>query len=97
MAAEIATFSLDICFDALGRADRREPLFTLYHTKASTVDIDHIFSDAGNAQLELYHKHLPKLEQCGLITIQRGGNQVKPGPQFEAIHPLLRLLEAVIE
>jgi DNA-binding transcriptional ArsR family regulator len=41
---------------------------------------------------ELYHVHLPKLEQAGYVESDPDRRRVRPGPNFDEIEPLLDLL-----
>ncbi|GGN97419.1 DUF7344 domain-containing protein [Haloarcula pellucida] len=42
--------------------------------------------------IELYHTHLPKLAQAGLIEWDRDAGVVSRGPEFEQIRPMICLL-----
>lgn len=42
-----------------------------------------------NQKLELYHNHLPKLDDAGLIEWDREEGVVEKGPRFDEVHPLL--------
>ena len=44
-------------------------------------------------QVEMYHRHLPKLEEADLVTWNRDAGQVSRGPAFDDVRPLLTLLE----
>jgi len=43
--------------------------------------------------IELYHVHLPKLDDSGFVEWDREQRRVSRGPQFSAIEPLLTLLQ----
>jgi len=43
-------------------------------------------------RIEMYHRHLPRLEQAGLIEWDPTENTVTRGPEFDEIRPLLELL-----
>ena len=43
-------------------------------------------------QLQLYHRHLPKLAESGFINRDRDSDTITRGPRFEEIEPLLRLM-----
>ena len=41
---------------------------------------------------ELYHVHLPKLEERGYITWDRDADEISHGPNYEEIEPLVTLM-----
>ena len=41
----------------------------------------------------LYHRHLPKLAEMGLIEWNRETHQVTRGPEYERLRPLLAFLD----
>ena len=41
---------------------------------------------------ELFHIHLPKLEEMGYITWDQNTNQISKGPKWDEIAPLLQLI-----
>jgi len=43
-------------------------------------------------QLQLYHKHLPKLAESGFINWDRNSDTITRGSRFEEIEPVLRLM-----
>ena len=43
-------------------------------------------------QVEMYHVHLPQLEDYGYIQWDEYRNEVSKRPRFEGIRPLLELL-----
>jgi predicted transcriptional regulator len=45
-------------------------------------------------QSELYHMHLPRLEEAGFIDWDRDTHEVVKGPRFDEIRPLLELMQA---
>ena len=45
-------------------------------------------------QIEMYHVHLPKLEEAGFIEWTKDTHQVVKGPRFDEIRPLLEFLQA---
>lgn len=45
-------------------------------------------------EIQLHHRHLPKLQRADLIEWDRDTGTVSRGPQFEDIEPALRLLAA---
>lgn len=48
--------------------------------------------DLESLQIELYHKHLPKLEEAGYIEWNRLTWEVGRGPQFEEAEPVIELV-----
>lgn len=44
-------------------------------------------------EVELYHKHLPKLEEQGFIQWNRETGKISKGPDWDDIEPVLRLIE----
>lgn len=63
--------------------DDRDPLDLLVADTEPTV-----------LQTELYHKHLPMLESEGFIHWDRETGQISKGPDWEAIEPLLVLMDS---
>ncbi|UHQ99026.1 helix-turn-helix domain-containing protein (plasmid) [Natrinema zhouii] len=47
----------------------------------------------GDLEVEMYHNHLPRLEEAGFIRWQKEQNMVVKGPEFDQIKPVLELLE----
>jgi len=45
-------------------------------------------------EMQLHHRHLPKLQRAGAIEWDRNTGTVSRGPQFEDIEPVLCLLAA---
>ena len=99
MSKQITSTPLDSHLDALSHIDRRRLLLTLLHANTDgdrPVEIDQMESDAAERPLELsmYHVHLPKLEEKGLIDANAGNHSVTRGPRFDDIRPLLELLDS---
>ena len=44
-------------------------------------------------RIELYHVHLPRLREAGFIRWDSSAHEIRPGPRFEEIRPLLELIE----
>jgi len=44
-------------------------------------------------EIELFHKHLPKLEDQGFIEWNRDTGKISKGPDWDDIEPLLRLIK----
>ena len=43
-------------------------------------------------EIELFHKHLPKLEEMGFIEWNRDTGKISKGPEWRDIEPALRLM-----
>lgn len=91
--------TLDDTFHALAHPYRRRLLTALAEHDLQADDTLHVLEDVPieNTQrtelrTELYHTHIPKLEEAGLIHRARDANQVMKGPQFDEIRPVLKLL-----
>lgn len=85
----------DEALNALAREQRRELLFALLEQNPQSdapVVIDGPESVIEEAELSMRHQHLPKLEEYGLIQWDKETNEVKEGPKFVEIRPLLELL-----
>lgn len=91
--------SMDTALDALADEYRRRLLVAL---------LEHGSQDDGDIQIpsdirvenedpkaletEMVHVHLPRLEEAGFIIWDSEAREVRAGPEFEEIRPLLRLL-----
>lgn len=90
---------VDQTFDILRHSSRRRILMRLYHHsgpgKASIDPTDFIPEDANQEQIqsELYHTHLPRLDDSGFVDWDRHRDLIMRGPQFEELYPFLDLLE----
>lgn len=62
-------------------------------TDADTPSTHHSIDPESQALVALAHNHLPKLDAYGVVDFDRTANVVAPGPEFDAVEPLLRLLE----
>ena len=51
-------------------------------------------ADGERLRVEMYHVHLPQLEDNGLIEWDRRTHEVVTGPRFDEIRPLLSSLDA---
>lgn len=88
----------DDTFTALANDHRRKLLSALAESNpqddvrgAATGDSRE--TDLDRLRTEMYHQHLPKLEDYGFIRWNRDTNEVVKGPQFEEIHPVLELMD----
>lgn len=90
----MASPRIDAMMNILAREGRRFVLLSLLDDDAET-SLDDIREslDSERVEVQLYHTHLPKLEQAGYIEWEPGSERITRGPKFEEIEPLLRLLE----
>lgn len=91
--------SLETTFDVLAETYRRRLLMTLLAHNSQDDDqwipADVVVSDEDidRPTVSMTHIHLPKLEDMGFIEWDRDANEVRKGPQFEEVRPLLQLLD----
>lgn len=87
--------SLDDVLDVLANRYRRRLLLALIDQNAQDDDtlvpgdVTIEGEDLNLPKIQMVHTHLPKLEDMRLIEWNRDSNEVKKGPQFEDIRPLL--------
>lgn len=62
-------------------------------TEADPPSTHHSIDPESQALVALAHNHLPKLDAYGIVDFDRTANVVAPGPEFDAVEPLLNLLE----
>lgn len=86
-------------FDALADVYRRRLLVGLLDHNPQDDGDDQTpagvpVSDAESEllQAEMFHRHLPKLEDLGFIEWDRAADEIATGPRFEEVRPLLALL-----
>ena len=89
----------DDALRALAHPDRRRLLRALAEHNPQPDDTLHVPEDVPfenpkreQLRIRLYHTHLPKLEEAGLIHWDRDAHKVTKGPQFGEVRPLLNLL-----
>ena len=95
---------LDVQLDALSHVKRRRVLFALLRERSGAsgwessesrarVEVGSL-SEGGltMSSADVYHNHLPKLDDLGFVSWDRENGVVATGPQFEEIRPLLELL-----
>lgn len=68
---------------------REEPLDT---AESTTVVANGSGRDLDELETELHHVHLPKLADAGYIEHDRETGEVRRGPKFDEIAPLLQLM-----
>lgn len=95
MSGEMVHF--DDVLDALGDIQRRKLLIAILEHKPqsdtpavvgeTSAEIDEV-----ETRLEMRHVHLPKLVDYGFIEWDEDTHEVKKGPKFAEIRPLLKLL-----
>lgn len=84
---------------ALSDATRRKVLETL-RDRGSPIDLagptdeTPIYREPpAPFEIDLYHNHLPKLDDMGFIEWDPEGDTVDRGPPFEEVRPLLEALD----
>jgi hypothetical protein len=86
--------SLDDHLDVLGHVTRRRLLRTLtdHHAinRTDAVDLAPDDADVHEVRVNLYHNHLPKLDEAGFVDWDRDTDEITRGPAFEEIEPMLR-------
>lgn len=89
--------SLDKALLNLASVYRRRVLLALSdpQTAEEVSILDDVYAgetNIENLKTQMYHNHLPRLEDAGLIEWQKEDQQVVKGPKFDEIEPLLELL-----
>ena len=90
--------AMDNQFEALSNVHRRRLLVALldHNPQRDAVDVPEDVHEGDKAleplQSELYHSHLPRLEEAGFIRWNRDTHEVTRGPRFDEIRPLLELM-----
>lgn len=93
----------DRVLDALNHPYRRRLLVSLLeHNPQDDDDPQESSVDLGDAsvigideelvQMEMFHNHLPKLEELGYIRWDREAGTISKGPNWDEVEPLLQLL-----
>lgn len=88
----------DDFLDALAHIQRRKLLIALLthnpqDDESVVIDADESADEEFTRLVQMTHVHLPKLEDYGFIIWNRETNEVRKGPNFDEIRPLLELLQ----
>ena len=86
---------LDSIYEAFTRLERRELLATLANTKRKIVLEPSEMTE--RIWIELYHIHLPKLEDAGLIYWNPEDHVITQGPRFEEVQPLFKVMHDILD
>lgn len=92
------TVLFDEMLDAVSSIQRRSLLVALLRHNPQN-DSPTVFADDENERdrinelIRMHHVHLPKLAEYGFIKWDRKNNEVRKGRAFDAIRPLLELLD----
>lgn len=88
----------DRVFEALSDPYRRQLLVALLdHNPQDDHDRDplNIVADEvepETREIEVVHRHLPKLEEMGFVRWNQETNEISKGPRWDEIEPLLTLI-----
>lgn len=98
MAQMGALVKFDDLLDALGDVRRRKLLLALldrdpYADPPLAVDGSGSGLEAVEDRVAMRHTHLPKLVEHGLVEWDRETHEVRKGPEFVEIRPMLELLD----
>ena len=98
MKKSAQTISFDDMVDALANIQRRKLLIALLeHNPQDDSPIVIADSDSEANAVErlvtMHHTHLPKLVDYGFIEWDEETHEVRKGPKFDEIRPLLELLD----
>lgn len=91
--------TLDQAFTTLGSPPRRRILVALLEqnprSKEEFTGLEYWPKDRDDeaVRVGLHHNHLPKLQEAGFVDWDRRTGRVTRGPEFEAIEPLLVLID----
>lgn len=87
---------LDDHLDALGDPLRRRLLVNLEeHTPQDIPESVHEGErELETLRMELFHTHLPMLEEEDIVQWHRDAGEVVKGPRFDEIHSLVSLIDA---
>lgn len=90
----LSTSGLDRAVAVLRERHRRRILLGLRAGRVTReADVALRGSDPDEVESDLRSVHLPMLEEEGLIEWDRETGEIRKGPNFDEIEPLLRLIE----
>lgn len=88
--------AIDAAVEALSSVRRRRLLKALLEHNPQEAIVATVSDDAEPdteaVRIEMYHIHLPKLDDAGFIEWDRERDQVRKGPTFDTIEQLLERL-----
>ena len=90
--------TLDRLFEVLSHPYRRRILLLLSEVNPreedefSPADVATEDDDVDLLRTELFHSHLPKLEERGYIDWDRDTQTIRRGDRFDEIEPLIKLM-----
>ena len=90
---------MDDLVEALANPSRRRLLVALtdHNPRNAMLTLEDVHegdTDGERLHVEMYHVHLPKLEENGLIEWDRRTHEVVKGPRFDEIRPLLSSIDS---
>lgn len=91
--------AIDQALSALNKTPRRRILLTLKQDSPLQQEIFETGKvaldarDGDTIRVELYHRHLPRLDECDYIDWEEDTGQIRRGEDFEEIRGFLELLE----
>lgn len=105
-----APLTIDRLLDTLANAHRRRVVRRLFE-RGAPVPLGRLIDDLASAQADagpdeadreaariaLYHSHLPKLVDEGVVVFDREESVVEPGPQLHVVAACLESLERTRE
>lgn len=88
--------TIDAVAEALSSVRRRRLLTALLEHSPQEAIVATVSDDAEPdteaVQIEMYHNHLPRLDDSGFIEWDRERNRVRKGPTFDTIEKVLERL-----
>lgn len=82
---------LDAVFEVLTHSERRKLLVALESETSDGISIDR--SEIPESRwIELYHVHLPKLDDSGFVTWDAENHVLARGPRFKELQPLISFI-----
>ncbi|WP_049967377.1 hypothetical protein [Haloferax prahovense] len=97
MSDEAPGLSFDSQLSAIQHVERRQLLLALLTATSNDAAFGNSRAtpetDIRELKLQMYHVHLPKLERMGLIEPNGNWYNIRRGPRFNDIVPLLRVID----